>query len=273
MQSLRQIGAGLLLGAFSVIMVLGGLTLALVQGGVTPNSITTTKTIENIPTGEIIATLEILPFSFTNTPRAFNLTATASYTPPATLVNCPPPAGWLPIMIQPNDTLDSLAQIYGSTSDTLQKSNCLLNHELIANSILYVPPQPISTRKPCGAPFGWNTYSVRAGDTLYGISLLYRVTWQELMQANCLDTSYIKTGQLLRVPNVQISTVVPAPTVTPIVAATETLESIPTLTDVIPTATDSPPPTETLPAATETPPATTAPSDTPIPSEPTTPTP
>ncbi len=261
MQSLQQIGAGILLSACSVLIVLGGLALALAEGGMA-SGIPATNTV---PTGEIITVFPTLPLSFTNTPRGADFTATASLTPPPTLISCPPPAGWLPIVIQPYDTLDSLAQTYHSTVDVLQKSNCLLNQKLVANSILYVPPQPTSTLKPCGPPFNWGTYTVRAGDTLYGISLLYHISWQELMQANCLDTTYIKTGQVLRVPNLPTS-IPPVPTDT----AIPTLTQIPAVTltpSMIP-----PTPTETLPATTEVPSPTTAPSNTPIPSETPTPT-
>ncbi len=280
MQSLRQIGAGLLLGGLSVIMVLGGLSLSLAQGGLAQGSITP------YTTGEVIATLQILPFSFTNTPQSNVFLATASYTPPPTLVNCPPPAGWLPIIIQPNDTLDSLAETYNSTAEALQTGNCLLTPELIANSILYVPPQPISTIKPCGAPLGWDsTYTVNPGDTLYAISLRYQVTWQELMQANCLDTSYIKTGQVLKVPNTTPISTATTSVDTPIPTATETETPESTFTVSIPTAetetetptvlTEVPTPTETeTPSATpELPSPTPIPSETLIPSEAATPTP
>ena len=282
MQSLRQIGAGLLLGILSVMMVLGGLSLSLAQGGLAQGSI-----IAPNATGEVIATLQILPFSFTNTPRSDIFLPTVTYTPPPTLVNCPPPVGWLPIVIQPNDTLESLAQTYNSTADALQTGNCLLTNELIANSILYVPPQPISTIKPCGAPLGWDSkYTVNAGDTLYGISLRYQVTWQELMLANCLDTSYIKTGQVLQVPNTAPVSTATTSIDTPIPTATETETPESTLTISIPTPvetetetpsaiTDVPTPTETEtpPATTEVPSPTAIPSETFIPSEPTTPIP
>lgn len=266
MQSLRQIGAGLLLSALSVIIVLGGLSLALAEGGMVPVA---SPTISNIPTGEIITALPTLPLSFTNTPRGLDFTATASLTPPPTLINCPPPAGWLPIIIQSNDTLAGLAQTYHSTTDALKTGNCLLNDELITNSILYVPAQPIATLKPCGPPANWSTYTVAAGDTLYAISLHYRISWQQLMQANCLTTSYIKTGQALRVPTVAVNTVViPTFTYTPIPTVVETLEITPTLS--LPTETETLPATTEVPAPTETSPA----SETPLASGPeTTPTP
>jgi LysM repeat protein len=181
----------------------------------------------------------------------------------------------LPIVTKSYDTLASLAQTYHTTADLLRAKNCLLNDQLIANSILYVPPLPTSTLIPCGAPLNWGYYTVIAGDTLYRLSLLYRVTVTALMQANCLNTSVIRPGQILRVPNVPTSTapaftntpVPPTPTPGPTEGTTETPALTPTegaAETITPTPTEMA--TETLPATTEVPSPTTAPSETPLPS-------
>ena len=277
MQSLRQIGAGILLGVISVVIVLGGLALALAEGGMVP-AVSTAFPTENTPSGEIvITTFPTLPLlTFTDTPRGPDATATVTLTPPPTLMNCPPPAGWLPIVTQPYDTLASLAQTYRTTVDLLRVNNCLLNDQLIANSILYVPPLPTSTLIPCGAPLNWGYYTVIAGDTLYRLSLLYRVTVTALMQANCLNTSVIRPGQVLRVPNVPTSTApisanTPTSTPTPALSPTEGTTETPTLTPtegaaetITPTPTEMA--TETLPATTEVPSPTTLPNDASLPS-------
>ncbi len=272
MQSLRQIGAGILLAIVSVVIVMGGLALALAEGGMTPTISPTDTPTENTQPGEIISISPTLPLlTFTDTPQGPSPTVTASLTPPPTLINCPPPAGWLPIIIQSYDTLDSLAQTYGVTVELLRINNCLLNDQLIANAILYVPPQPTSTLRPCGAPSNWVSYTVVAGDTLYRISLLYRVSVSELMQANCLNTSVIRAGQNLRVPNVPTSTA-PASTYTPIPTPTATEPvTIPptgttTLTPSLPTTAPTGTTTESPPTTTEIPSPTTAPSVTPVPS-------
>ena len=278
MQSLRQVGAGILLGVISVVIVLGGLALALAEGGMAP-AVSTAFPTENTPSGEIVVTtFPTLPLlTFTDTPRGPGATATVSPTPPPTLVNCPPPAGWLPIVTQPYDTLASLAQTYHTTVELLQVKNCLLNDQLIANSILYVPPLPTSTVIPCGAPLNWGYYTVIAGDTLYRLSLLYRVTVTALMQANCLNTSVIRPGQVLRVPNVPTSTApissntptsTPTPALSPTAGTTERSTFTPTPTEgaaetITPTPTEMA--TETLPATTEVPSPTPLPSVTPTP--------
>lgn len=271
MQALRQLGAGIALSAFSVVIVIGGLLLALAEGGMVPTSAAATTT--NMPTGEVIVTLQVLPLDFTNTPPGLTATTTVSPTPPPTLVNCPPPVGWLPIVVQASDTLETLSLTYHISTDLLKSGNCLLNNDLISGSILYVPPQATATLKPCGAPASWVNYTVVAGDTLYSISLRYQISWQELMQANCLETSYIKTGQVLKVPNIPVNTV-PVPTNTTVIIVPSDTPQQPTLTQNIPSPTSSatvPAPTDTLPPATETPSATLPPSETPTPTE--TPTP
>ena len=268
MQSLRQVGAGILLGVISVVIVLGGLTLALAEGGMAPAAVSTDAPTENTPSGEMVTVFPTLPLLiFTDTPQGLDFTATASLTPPPTPINCPPPAGWLPIVTKSYDTLASLAQTYHTTADLLRAKNCLLNDQLIANSILYVPAQPTATRMPCGAPLNWGYYTVVAGDTIYHIGLLYRVTPDALMQANCLYTSAIRPGQVLRVPNVPTSTApvaanTPSPTLTPALSPTEGATTVPPTISPSPTAgateTVTPTPTEVLPTATEIPSPTTS---------------
>lgn len=224
MESLRQVGAGILLGVISVVIVLGGLMLALAQGGIMRPATPTGFPSENTPVGELVTSFPTLPLILTDTPSGPDFTPTVSMTPPPTLINCPPPAGWVPIAIQSSDTLASLALTYRTTADLLRFNNCLLNDELISGSILYVPPQPTPTFMPCGAPLNWGYYTVVSGDTLYRIGLLYRATPNELMRANCLTTSVIRAGQVLRVPNVPTSTApVVSPTTTPTPSATLTV--------------------------------------------------
>src|SRR4051794_22706292 len=105
MQSLRQIGAGFLLGVFSVVILLGGFLLAMTEGGfvpaVLPPSPTASSSISIIVT--IFPTL-LLPVSASTTVTSKpDFTATVSLTPPPTLTICPPPSGWVPVIIQPND--------------------------------------------------------------------------------------------------------------------------------------------------------------------------
>ncbi len=248
MNSLRQIGTGLLLSILSIVVVLGAFSLAMAEGGLVAVA---PPTNTNTPAPIVLTIFPTLPPFATNTPEgavAASLTPTASFTPPPPPTTCPPPAGWLPVVIQPNDTLASIAQTYRTSEQALLDANCLFSSDLVAGTFLYVPPQPTATRVPCGAPPGWINYIVRPNDTLYQIGLAYRVSVQELQRANCLLTSNIKAGQIIKVPNVIPSTPIAPPS------------PIPTITEVpsaIPTGTASPTP-EPPPATTEVPSSTPA---------------
>ncbi len=259
MGSLRQVGAGILLGVISIIVILGGFSLALVEGGALPAASAASPTLT--PTPAISSTLfPTLSVPSTNTPQIIQITDTpsitptstsilptaglASLTPASTLTICPPPAGWLPIVVRSYDTLTSLAQTYHTSVDLLRTKNCLLNDQLVTGSILYVPSLlPSATFMACGAPAGWVYYTVLPGDTLYHISQLYRVSVNQLMQANCMRTTNINVGQRLRVPNVATST--PPASDTPLPTVTEMPSALPSDTSApdtsTPTATNPPP--------------------------------
>jgi len=243
MQALRQVFSGILLAVLSAGLTLGGFSLAFAEGEAplppppdTPTAIPTFP-----PTPAIIFPTLPIPGPTEPPSPTPSLSPTETIAPPTT---CPPPFDWIQIVIQAGDSLDSLAQHYGTTPDALIQENCLLSPSLPAGSIFYVPPAPTQTPVPCGPPAGWIIYRVQAGDNLYRIGLNYGVTVSQLKQANCLGASnIIHIGQPLYVPNV--------PTRTP--AVTATLTEMPTAT---PTATQ--PPTIPVPTATPTltPPAT-----------------
>lgn len=139
---------------------------------------------------------------------------------------------------------------------------------------------PTNTLSPstCSIPTGWVKYTVKAGDTLYALSVRYRTTVVELQAGNCMGSSTkIIVGTTLWVPNVATST--PSPTITkrvtktprPSPTNTESSTNQPTHTNTLApsstqTATQQPTPTNTpLPT---TPLPTTSATDTPIPTPP-----
>jgi LysM repeat protein len=258
MESLRQIGVGILLGILSILILLGGFSLAMAEGGMVPAAAPASPTATS-SVSIIVTIFPTLPLPTSDAPAGTdtplpNFTATVSLTPPPTLTICQPPAGWVAIVVQSNDTLISLSQVYRTSVDLLRTKNCLLNDQLVSGSILYVPPLPTSTVIPCGAPASWGSYTVAPGDTLYRISILYRVTVQQLMQANCLRTSNINAGQVLRVPRVPTST--PAVTDTPLPTLTDVPSLTPVPTTEIPSPTTEASPTNTpMPTATDAGPA------------------
>jgi peptidoglycan endopeptidase LytF len=248
MGTLRQIGGGFLLGALSVAIVLGGFALAMAEDGLVPAiAPTITPTLIQV---EPYPTLELLssPYASEELPQTETPIPTNTFPPPPT--TCLPPEGWVAISIQPFDTLTSIAAAYRISPIQLQQANCLVSNELVTGSFLYVPPTPPNTVVACGAPAGWAIYIVQPGDTLYRISLLYRVSVGQLQQANCLGGSTaIYSGQQLRVPNVPTSTATftqtPTSTPTETATGTPTLGPSPTWTVAPPTSTETPAPSVT----------------------------
>lgn len=258
-QALQQLGASFLFGILSILLIIGGLTTALAEKSInqppTPKITKTSLPTRDTQTGftetpvssGLVPSPSSMPGSPTNT-----LTATL---PPSTV--CPAPAGWSSYIVQPGDTLESLAGRYNTTPATLKEKNCLVSNDLLPDTRLYMPPYPTATPIPCGAPASWILrYTVQAGDNLYRIGLKYRVSVAQLQQANCLGYSTrIKVGQILKVPNVPTSTPETTATATPSKTPSPTLtpSNTPTIESPTPlpaTETFTPTPTNT---ATETP--------------------
>jgi LysM repeat protein len=179
--------------------------------------------------------------------------------PPA---DCLPPVGWHPIEVTSGENLTSIASIYAIPIEQLMEANCLELATVVAGAVLYVPdlpPTPTATatpaptettdsgkatkspidNQPCAKPAGWVVYTVRAGDTLYKISLATKTTVAALQRANCLGFStIIHPGESLIVPFQPIMTVLPTrpayKSPTPSAVPTEIITTLP------PTATDQP---------------------------------
>ena len=223
MQAWRQLGGGVIIAIFSVILVIGGIFLSLAEtlpSAATPTQIPPTFPQSfPTPTATQIATqIAILP---SETLTATILPSeTASVLPSVTSLpatSCTPPSGWIRITVGTGETVYSLAQRYKTSAENLSAANCLSAVEVPAGFALYVPPVPTITVIPCGPPAGWvRNYIVQPGDTLFRIALAYNITYPQLQRANCMGSSTtIYTGQRLWVPNIPTRTPVPGITIVP----------------------------------------------------------
>ncbi len=220
MQAWRQLGGGVLIGIFSVILVIGGIFLSLAENqrsAATPTQIPPTLP-QSFPTPTAAQTETASSILPTITPPVIGLpSVTASIQPVASQTSlpptaCTPPSGWIRVTMSTSDTVYSLAQRYKTSAENLSAANCLTAVEVPAGFALYVPAIPTVTVIPCGPPAGWvRNYIVQPGDTLFRIALAYNITYPQLQRANCMGSSTtIYTGQRLWVPNIPRVTVVPA---------------------------------------------------------------
>ena len=210
MQTLRQLGSGVIIAIVSVVLVIGGIFLSLAE--TLPPPSTPTQIPPTFPESFPTPTATDTPATTqTELPTVTASLAVASPT------SCTPPSGWILITTGSGDTVYSLAQRYKTTAENLNAANCLTSAELPIGTTLYVPPVPTVTVIPCGPPFGWvRNYIVRPGDTLFRIALAYNLTYPQLQRANCMGSSTtIYTGQRLWVPNIPTRTPVPGVTVVP----------------------------------------------------------
>jgi LysM repeat protein len=271
MKSVQQLLLGLISAVGTSLLVLGAFSLALAEDSTRIAAVL--STVPAVPS----------PSATTSTGDRPAITLTASATlPPIQPTACPTPAGWVPYVIQPGDTLEALAEAYGLTPAKIRSMNCLSGITLIPNAILHLPavgptltasavlPTPLpslmptfpptNTPIPCvSPPPGWVPYVVRRGDTLFRLSIAYGISQEMLRIGNCRAGTGLIAGEILYVPNVITRT--PAVTRTSVPPSATQEEATATSSD--PTATNTDEPTATVtPEPTETPSPTHTPPDT-----------
>ncbi len=193
------------------------------------------------------------------------------YLPPAppTRQPCGPPASWVQYVVQPGETMFSLALRHGTTVYAIINANCLSSSDLRAGQLIFLPPlrstatpMPSPTGRPSATPFPPTNTPVPPTDTP-------RPPTATSMPPTLIPTA---TNTGTAVPPTATNTpsqtpVSPTPTHTATstaVPATHTPTSPPpTDTPTLPPPTDTPlPPTDTPVPPTDTP---LPPTDTPVP--------
>jgi LysM repeat protein len=123
----------------------------------------------------------------------------------------PLPAGWMPYIVRPGDTLSQLAEQARVSQAEVLAVNCLASPELLAGSTLYLPPMPSPAPCTVAPPPGWGPYTAQAGDTLSALAAARGIAIDEVQRRNCLASSDLLAGQQLYLPLL--------PTPTPCVAS------------------------------------------------------
>lgn len=98
-------------------------------------------------------------------------------------------------IVEKGDTLYSLSKKYGVSVDDLRSANAISGSDLYAGQKLIIPAKKADKRVT------YESYTVKAGDTLYSIAKRSEITVDELRRLNLLDSSAVlKIGQNLKVP-------------------------------------------------------------------------
>ena len=186
------------------------------------------------------------PLASATPTTTFTPTITFTPTVSATATVCPPlPEGWVTLVVQEGDTLESLAEVFGIEARQLALGNCFpLSKQLTAGEIIFVPPNMAATKtftptaSTCGAPADWVTYTVQTGDSLIGLAKATGTSVAEIQYANCLeDETNILVGQRLKLPQFP-DEATPVNSYTPaVISATPTITLTPTSTEEEPVST------------------------------------
>lgn len=94
--------------------------------------------------------------------------------------------------VKQGDSLFKIAQKFGTTTDAIRRNNRLSGNAIVPGQRLTIPSGI--------AIANTRTHVVKTGESLFAIGRLYRVTAQEIMQANGLKSATIQAGQTLRIP-------------------------------------------------------------------------
>ncbi|MDD3653606.1 MAG: LysM peptidoglycan-binding domain-containing protein [Desulfotomaculaceae bacterium] len=93
--------------------------------------------------------------------------------------------------VSPGESLFTISRNYGISLNSLMEANGIWDSMIYPGQQLYIPQNGAS---------GGSSYTVRAGDSLFLIGQKFGVSYQEIMSANGLQSSYIYPGMSLYIP-------------------------------------------------------------------------
>lgn len=101
--------------------------------------------------------------------------------------------------VKSGDTLWSIARNNGITVKELKDANNLTSNTLSIGQLIYIPKNETEIIET-------EIYTVKAGDTLYGISQKYNLTVDELKKLNNLSNNTLSIGQKLKISSSETDT-------------------------------------------------------------------
>ena len=179
-------------GSFSYTIVAGDTLFSLAQRfGVTQQSI-----------------LNLNPSILPNDLRVAQIICIPNAPTPPTPSTCP--EGSFSYTIVAGDTLFSLAQRFGVTTQSIMNLNpSIQTNDLMAGQMICIPNAP-TPPTPSTCPEGSFSYTIMAGDTLFLLARRFGVTTQSIMDLNPnMNPNNLRVGQVICIPNA------PAPPVCP----------------------------------------------------------
>lgn len=93
--------------------------------------------------------------------------------------------------VKSGDTLWNIARNFGITVNELKEANNLTSNSLSIGQLLYIPKKEIDTETS-------EIYTVKSGDTLYGISKKFNIPVDEIKLLNNLTSNTLSIGQKLK---------------------------------------------------------------------------
>ncbi len=142
--------------------------------------------------------------------------------PTATI--CPPPEGWMPYEVQNGNSLGLLAGERLTQLADIMEGNCLSRPGALPGTIIYLPPLPPTltptitstptitftptiTLRACDYPEGWMRYSLKPGDTLFKLGVMFKTSEVNIITSNCMSFgTALHAGDILMVPSIATST-------------------------------------------------------------------
>ncbi|MDE6292376.1 MAG: LysM peptidoglycan-binding domain-containing protein, partial [Bacilli bacterium] len=106
-------------------------------------------------------------------------------------------------VIKAGDTLYSIAKTHNTTVDEIKKLNNLKSNTLTVGNKLKLPTPSVVTPIPPSTPSGEGTYTVKSGDTLYGIASKYNTSVDEIKKLNNLSSNTLTIGSVLKLPSAE----------------------------------------------------------------------
>lgn len=156
-------------------------------------------------------------------------TATETAVPSATpeevvsvvLQTCDYPANWRQYIVQPGDSLNSLALKNGTTAEMIRQANCLSVEFVTPGTRIYLPTVAIQP-PTCIIPAGWRLYIVQPGDTMFRLALNRGVAVYRVLDVNCLGGTSLTAGQQIFLPPLLVPPALPTASLMPSLTATVT---------------------------------------------------